>query len=63
MDHSKLKGVEMANELARSGKFIFAIKHLELVNPNIKRAEAKAIVDGFGYGVRTRPKPADSEER
>jgi hypothetical protein len=59
MDHSKLKGLDAANEFARNGKFIFAIKLLERLNPEITRADAKAAVDSFGYGKQSKAKPKD----
>jgi len=59
MDFEKLKGIDVAMELARNGKFIFAIKHLEKTNPEITRETAKAAVESFGYGKgskrRTQP--------
>jgi hypothetical protein len=61
MNTSKLKGIDVAMELARSGKFIFAIKHLERANPDLSREQAKAAVDSFGYGRRTKPTPADEK--
>ncbi len=61
MNYSKLKGIDVSMELARSGKFIFAIKHLEKMNPELTREQAKAAVDSFGYGRRA--KPAISEEQ
>jgi hypothetical protein len=61
MNYTKLKGVDVAIDFARSGKFIFAIKHLEKANPEITREQAKAAVESFGYGRRS--KPAAPEER
>jgi hypothetical protein len=55
MDYAKLKGIDSASELARSGKFIFAIKLLERMNPEITREIAKAAVDSLGYGKASRP--------
>lgn len=60
MDYDKLKGIDVAMELARDGKFIFAIKHLEKVNPEISRETAKAAVESFGYGRRSKPPSADA---
>lgn len=54
MDYSKLKGMDAASDLARSGKFIFAIKLLERMNPEITREVAKAAVESFGYGKRSK---------
>jgi hypothetical protein len=59
MDYTKLKGIAVSMELARSGKFIFAIKHLEKENPEITRETAKAAVESFGYGMRSKPPSAD----
>ena len=58
MDYSKLKGMAVSMELAKSGKFIFAIKHLEKENPEITRETAKAAVESFGLGKRSRPPSA-----
>ena len=55
----QLKGTDVAMDFARSGKFIFAIKHLEKNNPELSREEAKAAVDAFGYGRRSKPLPPD----
>lgn len=55
MDYAQLKGMDAASELARSGKFIFAIKLLERLNPEITREVAKAAVDSFGYGKQSKP--------
>ena len=60
MDYEKLKGIDVAMALARDGKFIFAIKHLEKVNPEISRETAKAAVESFGYGRRSKPPAPDS---
>ena len=62
MDYAKLKGMDAASDLARSGKFIFAIKLLERMNPEISREIAKAAVDSLGYGKRTKPKVTTEEE-
>lgn len=61
MDYEKLKGLAVAMELARSGKFIFAIKHLERENPGISREDAKGAVESFGYG-KTLKRP-DTDDR
>jgi hypothetical protein len=59
MDYAKLKGMDSASDLARSGKFIFAIKLLERMNPEITREQAKAAVDSLGYGKAAKsPKTA-----
>ncbi|WP_138223157.1 hypothetical protein [Nibricoccus aquaticus] len=50
MDYAKLKGMDSAADLARSGKFIFAIKLIERMNPELTREQAKAAVDSLGYG-------------
>jgi hypothetical protein len=55
MDYAKLKGMDSASDLARSGKFIFAIKLIERMNPELTREQAKAAVDSLGYG---KAKPA-----
>ena len=60
MDYAQLKGLDAASELARSGKFIFAIKLLERLNPEITREVAKAAVDSFGYGRGTKPPKSSS---
>jgi hypothetical protein len=54
MDYAKLKGMDSASDLARNGKFIFAIKLLERMNPEINREQAKAAVDSLGYGKATK---------
>jgi hypothetical protein len=56
MDYAKLKGMDSASDLARNGKFIFAIKLLERLNPEITREEAKAAVDSLGYGKAKPPR-------
>jgi hypothetical protein len=61
MDYSKLKGMDGANEFARNGKFIFAIKLLERLNPEISREVAKAAVESFGYGKRSKAKAPDAD--
>lgn len=38
-----------AADFARRGQLIFAIKHLEVMNPDITRAQAKAAVESLGY--------------
>lgn len=63
MDYSKLKGMDAASDLARSGKFIFAIKLLERMNPEINRETAKAAVDSLDYGKRPRRKVAAEDEQ
>jgi hypothetical protein len=60
MDYAKLNGIAVAMELARNGKMIFAIKHIERENPNITREQAKAAVDSFGYGKGSRRSDSDS---
>ena len=62
MDYSKIKGVDAANEFARNGKFIFAIKLLERLNPELGRESAKAVVESFGYGKRSKAGPKDDKE-
>jgi len=47
MDHSKLAGLDVAQNFAREGKFIFAIKSLERANPGISREDAKAVIESF----------------
>jgi hypothetical protein len=49
-DLAAIAGVETALKLARSGRIISAIKHLEAANPKISRGRAKMIVHSFGYG-------------
>jgi hypothetical protein len=49
-DPAAIMGVEIALKLARSGRIISAIKHLEAANPKISRGTAKIIVHSFGYG-------------
>jgi hypothetical protein len=50
MQEPKLKGMSEAAEFARSGKFIFATKLLERLNPEITREQAKQAVASLGYG-------------
>jgi hypothetical protein len=52
MDHSTLKGLNVALHFARCGRFIFAIKYIEKENPGIARADAIAAVSSFGYRER-----------
>ena len=47
-DGSPLYGLEEARKLARSGRFISAIKYLEAANLNVTREQAKVIVNSFG---------------
>jgi|GEM_PF-4420837 len=47
MDHAKLAGLDVAQNFAREGKFIFAIKSLERANPGISREDAKAVIESF----------------
>jgi hypothetical protein len=54
MDYAKLKGMDSASDLARNGKFIFAIKLIERMNPELTREQAKAAVDSLGYGKATK---------
>ncbi len=54
MDYAKLKGMDSASDLARNGKFIFAIKLVERMNPELTREQAKAAVDSLGYGKATK---------
>ena len=48
--NTAIYGVEEANKLARSGRFISAIKYLEAANLDLSRERAKAIVNAFGCG-------------
>jgi hypothetical protein len=52
MNWIKLHGVRAAKYFARTGRFIFAIKHIECANPGISREDAKAAVGSFGYGEK-----------
>ena len=50
--------VYSASDLARSGKFIFAIKLIERMNPELTREQAKAAIDSLGYGKAAKaPRP------
>ena len=51
---TKAGGLAWARALARAGRLISAIKHLEAVNPGLPRDTARAIVDSFGYGRESR---------
>ena len=42
-----VQGLEKAVQYARSGRIISAIKHLEAVNPELTREQAKALVRSF----------------
>jgi hypothetical protein len=58
LEEPAIRGVEEAARFARFGRFISAIKHIELANPGIPREQAKAIVRSFGYDCDLRwPKP------
>jgi hypothetical protein len=59
MNYEKLEGIAVAMELARAGKFIFAIKQIERANPGISREDAKAAVESFGYRKTTRRTESD----
>jgi hypothetical protein len=48
-DYAAVKGIEHAIKLAKSGRLISAIKHLEFNNLDISRERAKSIVYSFGY--------------
>ena len=60
-DHTAINGVQEAIKLARLGRLISAIKHIEAFNPDISRAKAKAIVDSFGYTSESRWPEIDRE--
>jgi len=45
-------GMARALALARAGRLISAIKHLEATNPALARERAKAIVNSFGYRTK-----------
>jgi hypothetical protein len=49
MEHSTLKGLNIALHFARCGRFIFAIKYIEKQNLGISREDAIAVVVSFGY--------------
>jgi hypothetical protein len=49
MDTITLKGLSVALQFARCGRFIFAIKYIEKENPGISREDAIAAVASFGY--------------
>ncbi len=51
---SAIKGIDKVIELARSGRLISAIKHIETANPTITREQAKIIVVSLGYGHQVR---------
>jgi len=53
-DGVAIMGVERASKLARCGKVISAIKHIEKANPEISREKAKWIVYSFGYHCESR---------
>ena len=50
MNWIKLQGVKFARYLAAKGRFVFAIKHIELSNPGIYHGEAKSVVASFHLG-------------
>jgi hypothetical protein len=52
MDWIKLHGTKVAKYFAKTGRFIFAIKHIECANPGISREDAKAAVGSFGLGYK-----------
>jgi hypothetical protein len=54
VDGIAILGVETAIKLARSGRVISAIKHIEVANPGISREKAKGIVYSFGYNGESR---------
>jgi hypothetical protein len=62
MSWIKLQGTRFARYLAAKGRFVFAIKHIELSNPGISREDAKSAVASFHFGDRperpeTLPRP------
>jgi hypothetical protein len=61
MDTITLKGLSVALQFARCGRFIFAIKYIEKENPGISREDAIAAVASFGY--REQVWRNDGEER
>jgi hypothetical protein len=61
MEWIKLHGTRIARYFARTGRFIFAIKHIESANPGISREDAKAAVGSFGYGEK--PTWTENERR
>jgi hypothetical protein len=50
MKTTQLKGIRAAQYFAQSGRFIFAIKHLQIANPGLSREEAKSAIASFHYG-------------
>jgi hypothetical protein len=54
VDPTAVAGLEDAVKLARCGRIISAIKHIERANPEISREEAKVIIYSFGYGGESR---------
>ncbi len=63
MDHAKLVGLDVAQNFAREGKFIFAIKSLERANPGISREDAKAVIESFSSPQSSRRGEGDSPRR
>ena len=54
VDGIAILGVEGAIKLARRGRVISAIRHIEVANPEISREKAKEIVYSFGYNCESR---------
>ena len=50
MDSINLQGIRAAQDFARTGRFIFAIKHILMANPGISRETAKSVIASFRYG-------------